>query len=158
MRNPYLGVNKNNMLQLNKSEAINTITFYPNEVLPSGSSILLTFTQSYSNTVTGSIQADVISNPQDTPYVIATFSGSLLPSASGQYDFKIYELNVGAGAIWDQTITQWQAMTSTWNNASGSILGDLIDNPRAIISGSDVTPITEYVSPNENARYTVYLG
>ena len=81
------------MLQLNKSQLINTIAFYPNE-LTTGSAIMLEYTQSYSNTVTDSIEATVISNPQNTPWIIATFSGSLLPSASGQYDFKIYDLVV----------------------------------------------------------------
>ena len=77
------------MFQLSKGQAVNTIAFYPN-VLPSGSNVILQFTQSYSNTVTGSFSASVISNAVDTPYVIAQFSGSSLPSASGQYDFKIF--------------------------------------------------------------------
>jgi hypothetical protein len=145
------------MFQLNKSQAVNTIAFYPNEVLASNSEILMYYTQSYSKTVTGSIQANVISNPQNTPWVIAQFSGSFLPSASGQYDFNIYEL-VQIPAVWNTTIDQWQLADTLWNSASGSSIGDLISTDRAIISGSDVTPITEYVSPNENARYTVYLG
>ena len=145
------------MLQLNKSQAVNTIAFYPNILPGLGSSVLLNFTQSYSNTVTGSIQANVISNPANTPWVVAQFSGSLLPSASGQYSFYIYEL-VPAVAIWNLDVDQWQAANTVWNLASGSNLADLISEERAIISGSDVTPITEYVSPNENARYKVYLG
>ena len=145
------------MLQLNKSEAVNTIAFYPNE-LTTGSSILLEFTQSYSNTVTGSFPADVISDPQTTPYIIAQFSGSLLPSASGQYDFKIFDFTVGSPLIWNLTNTQWQLTNTAWNAAGSSIIGDQISVERAIISGSDVTPITEYASPNENARYKVYLG
>ena len=146
------------MLQLNKSQAVNTIAIYPNEVITSGSGLLMIFTQSYSNTVTGSIQASVISNPADTSWIIAQFSGSLLPSASGQYTFDSYELILSGSAIWNQDITQWQAAATNWEDASGTLLGDLISTDRAIISGSDVTPITEYVSPNENARYTVYLG
>ena len=145
------------MLQLNKSQTINTVAFYPNEVLPSGSGVWFTFTQSYSNTVTGSFPGDVISDPQNTPYVIATFSGSFLPSASGQYDFKMNELVFGI-AIWNETIDQWQLANTNWESAQATNVGDLINEERAIISGSDVTPITEYVSPNENARYTVYLG
>lgn len=145
------------MFQLNKSQTINTIAFYPNE-LTTGSAILLEYTQSYSNTVTGSIQAEVISNPQNTPWIIAQFSGSLLPSASGQYDFKIYEYVPGAGLIWNTTNTQWQLTNTIWNAGAAPVIGDLISTDRAFISGSDVTPITEYVSPNENARYTVYLG
>jgi hypothetical protein len=146
------------MFQLNKSQTINTVAFYPNEVLPSGSEILLEYTQSYSKTVTGSIQADVISNPANTPWVIAQFSGSLLPSASGQYDFAIYELTVGGALVWNLTNVNWESELTIWNDASSVSVGDLISNERAFISGSDVTPITEYVSPNDNARYQVYLG
>jgi hypothetical protein len=145
------------MLQLNKSETINTVAFYPNEVLPSGSGVWFEFTQSYSNTVTGSFPGVVISDPQDTPYVIAKFSGSFLPSASGQYDFQMYELTFGP-AIWDQVVDQWQQANTEWQSAVASNVGDLINEERAIISGSDVVPITQYVSPNENASYTVYLG
>lgn len=146
------------MFQLNKSQTINTVAFYPNEVVASGSGVLFTFTQSYSNTVTGSIQASVISDPSNTSWVIAQFSGSLLPSASGQYTFESFELITSGSAIWNLDITQWQAAATNWESAIGTLLGDLISTDRAIISGSDVTPITEYVSPNEDARYTVYLG
>jgi hypothetical protein len=145
------------MFQLNKSEATNTIAFYPNE-LTTGSAILLEFTQSYSNTVTGSIEATVISDPQTTPWIIAQFSGSLLPSASGQYDFKIFDFTPGAALIWNTTNTQWQLTTTNWDSSTSQVIGDQISAERAIISGSDVTPITKYLSPNENARYKVYLG
>jgi len=143
------------MFQLSKGQPINTIAFYPNE-LTTGSAILLEFTQSYSNTVTGSIQATIISDPQNTPWIIAQFSGSLLPSASGQYDFDIFESINAASLTWNLTNLQWQLATVSWDGAATK--GDLISQERAIISGSDVTPITEYLSPNENARYKVYLG
>ena len=144
------------MFQLNKSQAVNTIAFYPNELIPSGSNVILEFTQSYSNTVTGSFSASVISNPQDTPWIIANFSGSVLPSASGQYDFDVYEAISAGSYIWNLTNVQWQLATASWDG--GPTKGDLISQERAIISGSDVTPIIEYVSPNENASYQVYLG
>jgi hypothetical protein len=145
------------MFQLSKAQSVNTIAFYPNE-LTTGSVVFLEYTQSYSNTVTGSILADVISNPQNTPYIIAQFSGSTLPSASGQYDFKIFDAVSGSALIWNLTNTQWQSTNIIWDSTSGAVAGDLISTDRAFISGSDVTPITEYVSPNENARYKVYLG
>ena len=145
------------MFQLSKGQSVNTIAFYPNE-LTTGSVVFLEFTQSYSNTVTGSFQADVISNAIDTPYVIAQFSGSLLPSASGQYDFKIFNDIFEVGPIWNTTNTQWQLTNTTWDFAGGLVANEMISTDRAIISGSDVTPITEYLSPNENARYKVYLG
>ena len=145
------------MFQLNKSQTINTIAFYPNELI-TGSAIILEFTQSYSNTVTGSIQAEVISNPQNTPWIIAQFSGSLLPSASGQYEFKIFDTVISNPPIWNTTTTEWQLTDFNWDFPGGEVANELISTDRAIISGSDVTPITEYVSPNENARYKVYLG
>ena len=88
------------MFQLSKGQPVNTIAFYPNE-LASGAFVILQYTQSYSNTVTGSITANIISNAADTPYVIAQFSGSLLPSASGQYDFKIFNTTTPVGLIWN---------------------------------------------------------
>ena len=60
------------MFQLNKSEAVNTIAFYPNE-LTTGSAIILDYTQSYSNTVVGSFTASVISDPQNTPWIMALY-------------------------------------------------------------------------------------
>ena len=143
------------MFQLSKGQPVNTIAFYPNE-LASGAYVVLQYTQSYSNTVTGSFQADVISNAADTPYVIAQFNGSLLPSASGQYDFKIFNTTVPLGLIWNTANIQWQLANTTWDDIVTAT--DQISADRAIISGSDVTPITEYLSPNENARYKVYLG
>ena len=145
------------MFQLSKGQAVNTIAFYPNE-LTTGSAVLLEFTQSYSNTVTGSITANVISNPINTPWIVAQFSGSLLPSASGQYDFKIFNFTPAFGLIWNTTNIQWQLANTTWEAGNPAVIGDQISADRAIISGSDVTPITEYLSPNENARYKVYLG
>jgi hypothetical protein len=143
------------MFQLSKGQPVNTIAFYPNE-LASGDFVILQFTQSYSNTVTGSITADVISDAADTPYVIAQFSGSLLPSASGQYDFKIFNATIPQNLVWNTTNLQWQLANVAWDDSIVAL--DQISADRAIISGSDVTPITEYVSPNENARYKVYLG
>ena len=145
------------MFQLSKAQAVNTIAFYPNE-LTTGSVVLLEFTQSYSNTVTGSFSASVISNPINTPWIVAQFSGSVLPSASGQYDFRVFDFTPGVDLIWDTTNTQWQLTNVEWNLSIPEVIGDQISTDRAIISGSDVTPITEYLSPNENARYKVYLG
>ena len=145
------------MFQLSKAQAVNTIAFYPNE-LTTGSVVILEFTQSFSNTVTGSFSASVISNPINTPWIVAQFSGSLLPSASGQYDFRIFDISYTGTPIWNLTNTQWQLANTTWNAGNPAVIGDQISADRAIISGSDVTPITEYLSPNENARYKVYLG
>ena len=59
--------------------------------------------------------------------------------------------------IWNLVTTLWNLNTSTWNAAGTVIVGDIISEDRALISGSDVEPITEYVSPNEDAYYITYL-
>ena len=145
------------MFQLSKGQAVNTIAFYPNELI-TGSVIQLDYTQSYSKTVSGSFTASVISNPTNTPWIIAQFSGSVLPSVSGQYDFNIYVLVSGGGLVWNTTNIDWNLVLSTWNSTGSLVLGDLISTDRALISGSDVTPIKEYVSPDENGAYIVYIN
>jgi hypothetical protein len=146
------------MLQLNKSQATNTIAFYPDIPLSvSITQIKLSGSQDYGRSGSEFI-ATVVSNADNTPWVIAQFSGSVLPEATGLYTYEIYELTAGPGLIWNLTNTQWQVESTIWN-ATGSIgVGDLLVTTRAFISGSDVTPITQYVSPDENGAYTVYLG
>lgn len=145
------------MLQLSKNQPTNTIAFYPNVLPTAGNGLYVEYTQSY-NKNSGSFSGTILSNPQNTPWVVAQISGSVLPSASGQYVFNSYELILSGSAIWNLYIVQWQAATDTWDNAGGQSLGDLISIDRAWISGSDVEPITQYLSPNEDAYYTTYLG
>jgi hypothetical protein len=142
------------MLQLSKNQALNTVAFYPN-ILITGSQLLFEYTQSY-NQNSGSFPGTIISNPRNTPYLIVTISGSTLPSASGQYILysRGYEPSL---PIWNLVTTPWNLNTSTWNAAGTVIVGDIISEDRAWISGSDVEPITEYVSPNEDAYYITYL-
>lgn len=146
------------MLQLNKSQTLNTIAFYPDIAVDSSVTLLLlSGSQDYGKSGS-SFTAAVTSNPNVTPWVIARFSGSILPNATGFYTYDIYEYTTGSALIWNLTNTQWQAEATTWD-ASGSVtIGDKLVTTRAFISGSDVEPITQYVSPDENGAYTVYLG
>lgn len=143
------------MLQLNKSQATNTIAFYPDIPLSAGvTQIQLSGSQDYSRT--GSVvNANVVSNADTTPWVIAELAGALLPDASGFYTYDIYEISPGSSLVWNTTNTQWQLTNTLWN--AGTAANKLVTT-RALISGSDVTPITQYVSPDENGAYTTYLG
>jgi hypothetical protein len=146
------------MLQLNKSQATNTIAFYPDIPLSvSITQIKLSGSQDYGRSGSEFI-ATVVSNADNTPWVIAQFNGSLLPDATGLYTYNIFEFFPGTELIWNLTTTQWQNETTVWNSTGGGGVGDLLVTTRAFISGSDVTPITQYVSPDENGAYTVYLG
>jgi hypothetical protein len=145
------------MLQLSKNKALNTFAIYPNVLPTDGNGLYIVYSQSYDES-NGTLQAEVISNSQNTSWVIAQVSGSALPSASGQYVFDTYELLNSGSAIWNTFTQNWEAAITTWNNATYFEIGDLISTDRAFISGSDVVPITEYVSPNENGTYKTYLG
>jgi len=144
------------MLQLNKSQTTNTIAFYPNE-LTTGSLVYFSGSQDYDKS-TSSFAATIISNPLTTPWIVAQVSGSLLPSASGQYTYDVYDLTIGGALVWNLANTNWNEELTVWNDTSSISVGDLISNERAFISGSDVVPVTEYVSPDENGAYITYLG
>jgi hypothetical protein len=145
------------MIQLSKNQSTNTVAFYPNIIPVSGSNLLIEYTQSF-NKNSGSFGGQIISNPQNTPYVIAEIGGAGLPDATGQYILNSFETTRSGSAIWNLTIDQWQLAITPWDDASGTILGEQISVDRAFISGSDVEPITQYVSPDEDAFYTTYLG
>jgi hypothetical protein len=73
------------MLQLNKSQTTNTVAFYPDTPI-TGSAVSVRFTgsQDYDRHNT-EFDGSVISNLNNTPWVIAQIAGTTLPSASGIY-------------------------------------------------------------------------
>ena len=146
------------MLQLSKGLATNIVAFYP-DIPISASVTQIRFSGSQDYDRSASIfDAVVTSNVDETPYVIAEFSGSLLPSASGLFSYDVFELEVGAPLIWNTTNTQWQLTTAIWNIATGIVVGDKLVSLRAFNSGSDVPVFMQYESPNENGTYITYLG
>ena len=150
------------MLQLNKSQATNTVAFYPDFPISSSSTeVRFSGSQDYDRSASA-WDASVISNVNDTPWVIAEFSGSLLPSASGLYTYDVFELFIvtGSALIWNTKNTQWQLTNVVWNDTTSSVttVGNKLTTTRAYISGSDVPVFTQYESPNENGAYITYLG
>jgi hypothetical protein len=146
------------MLQLNKSLATNIVAFYPDTPI-SASTTQIRFSGSQDYDRSSSIfDATVSSSVDVTPYVIAEFSGSLLPSASGFYSYDVFELVLGGAPIWNLTTTQWQLTTTTWNSSGSLVTSDKLVSLRAFNSGSDVPVFTQYQSPDENGTYTTYLG
>ena len=146
------------MLQLSKGLATNIVAFYPDiPISSSATQIRFSGSQDYDRS-SSVFDAVVTSNVDETPYVIAEFSGSLLPSASGLFSYDVFELEVGAPLIWNLTNTQWQLTTAVWNTAGGTVIGDKLVSLRAFNSGSDVPVFTQYESPNEDGAYITYLG
>jgi hypothetical protein len=146
------------MLQISRNQANNVIAFYPDIVISSGSTyVYLSGSQDYDRNPSV-FTAFVLSTASLTPWVIAEFNGNLLPTASGFYTYNIYEFFPGTTLVWNTTNTQWQLANTLWNSTGSGGVGDYLVTTRAFISGSDVTPITQYVSPDENGAYTTYLG
>jgi hypothetical protein len=146
------------MLQLSKGLATNIVAFYPDVPISSSvTQIRFSGSQDYDRS-SSVFDAVVTSNVDETPYVIAEFSGSLLPSASGLFSYDVFELELGAPLIWNTTNIQWQLANTIWNAAGGTVVGDKLVSLRAFNSGSDVPVFTQYESPNENGTYITYLG
>jgi hypothetical protein len=146
------------MLQLSKGLATNIVAFYPDiPISSSATQIRFSGSQDYDRS-SSVFDAVVTSNVDETPYVIAEFSGSLLPSASGLFSYDVFELVPGTPLIWNTTNTQWQLTNTIWNAAGGTVVGDKLVSLRAFNSGSDVPVFTQYESPNENGAYITYLG
>ena len=146
------------MLQLSKGLATNIVAFYPDiPISSSATQIRFSGSQDYDRS-SSVFDAVVTSNVDETPYIIAEFSGSLLPSASGLFSYDVFELKPGPSPIWNTTNIQWQLANTIWNATGSIITGSKLTTTRAFISGSDVPVFTQYESPNENGTYITYLG
>lgn len=141
------------MIQLNKSLDTNTIAFYP-EVAVSASvdGIRVVYSQDI-NLNTGSFDGVINSKLN---WVVASVSGSELPSGSGQYTLSIYELTAGSPYVWNLAAVNWNLANTTWDDAGAEIEGGLIATERAYISGSNESSLTTYLSPGQAGYYITY--
>jgi hypothetical protein len=146
------------MIQLNQSQATNTVALYPDSTYYTTSSLVavrFSGSQDYDRFAT-SFTASIYSN--NSPWIVVQITGSSIPNPSGQYTLQAYQLIATGSGIWNEFNQEWELANTTWNDASLEQIGDLITTVRAFVSGSDVTPITQYVSPDENGAYTTYIG
>ena len=146
------------MLQLNQSQATNTVALYPDSTYYTTSSLVavrFSGSQDYDRFAT-TFTASIYSN--NSPWIVVQITGSSVPNPSGQYTLQAYQLIATGSGVWNTFDQEWQLANTTWDDATFEQLGDLITTIRAFVSGSDVTPITQYVSPDENGAYTTYIG
>jgi len=146
------------MLQLNQSQAINTVALYPDSTYYTTSSLVavkFSGSQDYDRFPT-EFTSSIYSN--NSPWIVVQLTGSSVPNPSGQYTLQAYQLISTGSAIWNTDEDQWQMANTTWDDAIFNKVGDLITTVRAFVSGSDVEPITQYVSPDEDGAYTTYIG
>ena len=146
------------MIQLNKSAALNTFAFYPDVPVSSSTTLLYAdYYQDY-NKNSGSLYLQIISNVANTPWVICELPGTSVPSPSGQYTFEFYQTAEGALLPWEQVDTEWNLLNQDWDDVVGIAITDFVSEERAFISGSDVTPVPEYVSSYQPGYYVTYTG
>ena len=152
------------MLQFDKSIPINSNAVYADVDLlqPLTSSILyLDFSQSYDNSNTAEVIGYLINNPgtNGNNFLVYQVSASALPTASGQYTVETYDVinTPGANYTWINASFKWNEDPDTWAELT-NVKGALLSTDRAYVSGSDGSPITQYVSPDENGTYTTYNG
>jgi len=150
------------MLQFNRSETTNTNAVWIDTVDTSSGyygNLRIIYTQSY-DLSNGNFDVATISAPNAyRNWLVISNSGSVAPTASGQYDISIYTLDTGSGnSTWESVSTTFQATSDTWQGIGGITPVDLIYSDRAYVSGSNEQEITQYVSSNENGTYTTYNG
>lgn len=140
------------MIQLDKSQAINKVAFYP-EVPVSASvvGIRVHFSQDI-NLNTGSFDGFI-----DTKlnWVVADISGSVIPNPSGQYTLNIFGTSQGQ-LIWNLVNQTWETINVQWQSGQGLVVGQQIATQRAYISGSNESSLVVYLSPGQAGYYTTY--
>lgn len=150
------------MLQFNRNNATNKNAIYI-ETFNSSSgfynSLVAVYSQSY-DLSNGTFDLTTTSAPTTfRHWLVFNVSGSLIPSASGQYDISIFERGEGAEGTWGLTTDVWSTTTEKWATfGDGGPIGVAIYEDRAYIVGTNEDSIKQYLSPNENGSYITYNG
>jgi len=150
------------MLQFDKSAATNNNAVWIETVNTSSGyydDLELQYSQSYDRS-SGSFDLSTYSAPnQYRHWLVITNSGSLAPIPSGQYDIEIYRKSGIGDGRWAFTDQVWGTTDQKWDTFGESVaVGLALYKDRAYISGSNETSIKQYLSPNENGKYTTYNG
>ena len=150
------------MLQLNYYQPTNTNAVYPDTQASIGTtSVLLDFSQVYDRSEWNNIIASLANvTSLANPWLVLQLTGSLVPTASGQYDVSIYQYLTVTGSLstWILQNTQWVNTNQLWNGASVIVKSTLLSQERAYISGSNEVPITVFTGSNQTGAYTTYQG
>ena len=147
------------MLQLTVSQSITTNAVYPTVTATNGiTQVLLDFTQSYDFSKKVNVIGTLANVPSATnPWLVIQLSGSVLPTASGQYDVSIFEFTQsGTTLTWSTQNTIWNQTSVTWVGAGAFTKTKFLSTERAFISGSNEHTITQYLLPSNGGTYTTY--
>lgn len=124
------------------------------------SSVALSLTSSYSGEKFQPIFATVSSAKRQPfgSWILFNVSGSLIPTASGQYEVNIYDVEESDPLIWGTYDVKFGDSQERWGSAIDEQAGSiLLANDRVFISGSDYDNITRYKYQDQPV-YKVYNG
>lgn len=145
------------MIQLQTNRETGSFVVWPESGSNQNAKYRLQVTHSM-NLASGSFPVYRINNPNNLSeyLVLQAYSGSGIPTASGQYDYNLSEADLFDYRWISASFTFGQA-DGTWGNgiATGS---DLIDSGRLFVSGTNDPSFDEYTSDNEQGRYTTYYN
>ena len=90
-------------------------------------------------------------------YYEFTYTGSAIPTASGQYTYNLRD-NQGSGQLkWGQANKFFSTIQSIWSNVEESTgLPRNIDTGRAFVFGTNDPTFTNYITSNEDGAYITY--
>ena len=140
------------MIQLNKSQAINKVAFYPETPVSASATGIRVYYSQDINLNTGSFDGFIDSKLN---WVVADISGSVIPNPSGQYTLNIYETAAGS-LVWNLVNQTWETVSVQWQSGQGLVVGQQIATERAYISGSNESSLVVYLSPGQAGYYTTY--
>jgi len=146
------------MLYLGNS-GTTTLTVWPevsSSYFPGSGSLRLKVTDDYSEEVTY-IPATLLNVPtQFTPRLIFSVTSSDVPAEGGQYTAVLQEY-LEQSPIWGETQLTFGEADFTWSDTGISGIVTL-DTDRAFVQGTDTPAQTQYTSPDETGRYSIYNG
>ena len=146
------------MIELNRSNPVNTFSVYPDnkpKLIDTGSLDLFLQLVQEMDLSTSYAEVQLINSPDNFNWrIVGQVYSSGVPADTGQYNYKLYEGHI-TDAIWNQTEDQWSLADFAWNSLQ-YIIEQQIDSGRAFVSGSNEVTITAYLSSDENGAYITY--
>jgi hypothetical protein len=152
-------IKKLNMIQLQYSASgISNKTVYIGTKY-TGSLLRLQLTSSFSGDISN-LTPTIISNKSNEygGWIMYEVNNATIPTDSGQYFVNIYETDGSGGNTWIAATSTWDDEMETWSGYTGDlVLGNLLSQDRALVSGSDYDPIYKH-QYQEESNFTVYNG
>ena len=89
-------------------------------------------------------------------YLLFSLSSTNVPAYSGFYTYNLVEGIAGASAIWNTTVSTWQAADFAWNASQIVSSKRTIDTGRVKVVGTDQPSYISYTEANQDGQYTTY--